>query len=112
MSSAAATSQITANLTAPSELSGAERAEAHALLDRHFDGVTRDQFERDLADKNAILQLRDGISGALSGFSTLRVYETRVDGSPVSVVCSGDTIVDPSAWSSASLPREWIAAVK
>jgi hypothetical protein len=40
------------------------------------------------------------------------VYETRFDGGPISVVVSGDTIVDPTAWASAALPREWIAAVK
>src|SRR5262249_33985345 len=87
------------------------RAEAFALLDRHFQGVTRDQFERDLAQKNAILMLRDSAGGQLSGFSTMLVYETTFERSPISVVCSGDTIVDPSAWRSSALPREWIAAV-
>src|SRR6185295_2991044 len=63
------------------------------------------------AEKNVILTLRDGASGRMTGFSTMRVYETSVTGSPISVVCSGDTIVDPSAWNSPALPREWIAAV-
>jgi hypothetical protein len=94
----------------PKDLSQDERAELFELLTRHFDGVMRDQFERDLTEKNVVLNLRDG-SGRLVGFSTMLVYETSVDGSPVSVVCSGDTIVDPSAWSSPALPREWIAAV-
>jgi hypothetical protein len=91
-----------------------ERDEAFTLLGRHFEGVTRDQFERDLADKNHVLLLRDReAGGALVGFSTLRVYETTgPDGAPVSVVCSGDTVVDPTAWNTASLPREWIAAVR
>ena len=103
-------SLITSTLTGVRELSAADRRAMHALLDRHFTGVSRDQFERDLAEKNWVLRLHDG-AGALVGFSTMLVYETRVDGSPVSVVCSGDTIVDPSGWGSAALPREWIAAV-
>jgi hypothetical protein len=93
-------------------LGDGERAEAFELLFRHFDGVSRVQFERDLAEKNAVLMLRDSASAALLGFSTMRVYEARFDGSPISVVCSGDTIVDPAAWNSPALPREWIAAVK
>ena len=106
-----ASSSILSRVCAPAELSSLQRCELHELLCRHFDGVTRDRFESDLAEKNVVLTLRDSASGALCGFSTMLVYETSVDGSPISVVCSGDTIVDPSAWSSAALPREWIAAV-
>ena len=103
-------SSITGLLLGRHELPDEARDHMCALLDRHFAGVTREQFERDLAEKNWVLLLH-GADGALVGFSTMLVYETRVDGSLVSVVCSGDTIVDPSAWNSPALPREWIAAV-
>jgi hypothetical protein len=80
-----------------------------ALLSRHFDGVAREQFERDLDEKShAILIERDG---ALVGFSTLLVYETTFERAPVSVVYSGDTIVAPEAWGTTALPRAWIASV-
>ena len=103
-------STITGSLLESHALAAEERDQMYALLDRHFSGVTREQFERDLAQKNWVLLLH--AADALVGFSTMLVYETRVaEGAPVSVVCSGDTIVDPSAWSSAALPREWIAAV-
>jgi hypothetical protein len=49
--------------------------------------------------------------GQLKGFSTLRLYDITVNGEPISVVYSGDTIVDPTAWSSATLPRAWIQAI-
>ena len=94
----------------PAHLSRAERVEMFDLLALHFEGVSPAQFDGDLDEKNHVLLLRDG-AGRLTGFSTMLVYETAVDGSPVSVVCSGDTIVDPSAWNSPALPREWIAAV-
>jgi len=104
-------SSVTGSLMGCQELTAEVRGQMHALLDRHFSGVTREQFECDLAEKNWVLLLHDG-DGALVGFSTLLVYETRDDsGGAVSVVCSGDTIVDPSAWNSAALPREWIGAV-
>jgi len=95
----------------PRDLAPFERDECFALLSQHFKGVTREQFRRDLAEKNVVLTLRDASTGRLTGFSTMLAYETAVEGSPISVVCSGDTVVDPSAWNSPALPREWIAAV-
>ena len=111
MSISTSVARIVANAFPPAVMTSGERDEAFVLLGRHFNGVTRDQFERDLSSKNMVLLLRDGTSRELVGFSTMRVYETRVDGLPVSVVCSGDTIVDPAAWSSAALPRSWISVV-
>ena len=108
MSIATAGPKVVANVVTQSELCSSERDEAYALLRRHFDGVTRGQFELDLSEKNVVLLLRDAASGALAGFSTMAVFETRIDDAPISVVCSGDTIVDRSAWGSAALPREWI----
>ena len=81
------------------------------LLDAHFEDVDRATFDADLADKTHALLLRD-VGGDLVGFSTLAVYATRgPDGAALNVICSGDTIVDPAAWHSAALPREWIAGV-
>jgi hypothetical protein len=81
-----------------------------ALLASHFVGVDPEVFRRDLAEKNAVVLLEDS-GGELRGFSTFRMYETRVSGRPETVVCSGDTIVEPSAWGSPALPRAWIRAV-
>ncbi len=83
----------------------------YRLLAGHFDGVTRERFDADLAEKTWVLLLED--DGGLRGFSTLFLYETSVPGEGVcTVVYSGDTIVDPAAWGSAALPRCWIGAVR
>ena len=79
------------------------------LLSAHFEGVTLDQFIRDLEEKNwVVLICRDA---ALVGFSTLAVYESEFEGEPVSVVYSGDTIVAPEAWGTTALAKGWITAV-
>jgi hypothetical protein len=91
------------------DLPPAEREEMFALLSRHFAGVTREQFERDLADKNWVIQIRR--DGRLLGFSTLSVRTQEIDGQMITALYSGDTIVDPSAWKSPTLSRAWIAAV-
>ena len=82
----------------------------HDLLAQHFLGVDRQTFLRDLSEKNWVVLLEDD-SGALRGFSTFLIYATTVDRRPLTVVYSGDTIVEPSAWGSPALPRAWIRAV-
>ena len=90
-------------------LTGAQRDEMFALLSRHFEGVTREQFERDLAEKNWVVEIRR--DGRLLGFSTLLVCDDEFDGRALTAIYSGDTIVAPEAWGSPALARTWIAAV-
>jgi hypothetical protein len=92
------------------ELSAGRQNEMFELLSRHFDGVARSQFQKDLAEKNWVILLeRDS---RLVGFSTLLAYETIFAQEPVSVIYSGDTIVAPEAWNSPALSRAWIACVR
>jgi hypothetical protein len=91
------------------ELDARRRGEMFALLARHFDGVTRTQFERDLAEKNWVIEIED--AGRLVGFSTLLVTPSEFEGEPLTAIYSGDTIVDPEGWKSPALARTWIHAV-
>lgn len=86
------------------------REAMHRLLARCFEGVSYPGFVRDLEDKDWVVLVEDD-AGRLQGFSTLRVYDTVVDGQTVQVVCSGDTIVDAAARHSTALLRTWIDAV-
>jgi hypothetical protein len=102
---------VTGRLVPREELTASEREALFALLSAHFEGVTRDRFAADVAEKNWILLLEE--DGRLRGFSTLRIYETHgPGGEPLTVLYSGDTIVEQGAWASAALPKSWIAAVR
>ena len=90
-------------------LTSIQRDEMFALLGAHFDGVSRAQFERDLAEKNWVVEVRR--AGRLLGFTTLLVNDPQYEGRDLTVVYSGDTIVAPDAWNSPALARAWIAAV-
>jgi hypothetical protein len=90
-------------------LTAAQRDEMFALLSCHFEGVTRAQFERDLDEKNWIVEIRR--DERLLGFSTLLVCTERHEARDLTVIYSGDTIVAPEAWRSPALARTWIAAV-
>jgi hypothetical protein len=81
------------------------------LMTAHFDDVDRITFEKDLGAKNSVILLEDE-DGLLRGFSTLLVYRTRACGRAVTVVYSGDTIVERAWWGSPALPRTWIDAVR
>ncbi|MFB8791212.1 MAG: hypothetical protein U7123_20755 [Potamolinea sp.] len=92
-------------------LLSADRHAMYSLLNTHFEGVNPELFETDLERKNWVILLEDRETKTLKGFSTLLVYETQFEGEVLTVVYSGDTIVDPSAWSSLLLPRAWIASI-
>jgi hypothetical protein len=92
------------------ELTDELRDRMLALLTSNFSGVDPDTFRRDLAEKSCAVLLEDA-AGGLRGFSTFLMYSTRVGSQPLTVVYSGDTIVEPSAWGSHALPRAWIRAV-
>ncbi|MDX2097193.1 MAG: hypothetical protein SFW36_05405 [Leptolyngbyaceae cyanobacterium bins.59] len=94
------------------QLTEGDRDAMYELLSRHFETVNRSQFEQDLQQKNWVILLEDAITTMLAGFTTLLMYETTFADDKFSVVYSGDTIVDPKAWSSSILARSWLAAVK
>jgi hypothetical protein len=102
---------VTGRLAPREELTAGEQEALFALLSAHFQGVSRERFAADLAEKNWILLLEE--AGRLRGFSTLRIYETDgPGGEPLTVIYSGDTIVEQGAWATAALPKSWIAAVR
>ena len=105
-----ATPPIQFRLVPRADLSAAQKGEMFELLAHHFDGVTPEQFVRDLAEKNLALLLRRGET--LVGFSTLLAYTTDFAGASVNVIYSGDTIVTPEAWGTMALPRAWVAGVE
>jgi hypothetical protein len=104
------TTGVQFELVERTELTSVQKGEMLQLLTQHFDGVTREQFARDLAEKNLALLLRR--EERLVGFSTQLAYTTTFEGGPVNVIYSGDTIVSPEAWGTTALPRAWVAGVE
>ena len=82
-----------------SRLSPEDRDAMFAVFERYYAEVTREQFEADLAGKNAVIVLCDTERGDIQGFSTLRKLETTgPDGRICRAVFSGDTVVDQAYW--------------
>jgi hypothetical protein len=93
------------------QLTDAQLGAMEALLDEHFEGVSRATFRADLARKERVVWLEDE-RGALQGFTTFALAETDFEGERVRALYSGDTIVRPSARCSSALARAWIGAVE
>ncbi len=94
-----------------SQLEAHQRDSMFGLLSTHFHGTSRSVFDADLAEKNWVLLLTDAETGRLRGFTTLLLYDVRVNDTPWNIVYSGDTIVEPTAWRSMTLPQAWIGAL-
>jgi hypothetical protein len=104
------TPRVRFELVPRTELTPAQKSEMFELLSRHFDGISREQFARDLAEKNLALLLRRGET--LVGFSTLLSYPAVFEKEAINMIYSGDTIVTPEAWGTMALPRAWVAGVE
>ncbi len=91
-------------------LSNAQQEEMFSLFQTHFYGVDRQQFTVDLTNKDWAILLR--AEGILKGFSTLQFREAFLEDEPVRIVYSGDTITDPSMWSSPALAQAWTSAIQ
>jgi hypothetical protein len=102
--------ELTAAVTLRASLSTSECDELHTLLATHFTGVTRAQFDADLAGKDLVLRIRAGTQ--LIGFTTIAITHTVADGQPLHVVYSGDTIMAPEGWGSPVLARAWISMIR
>lgn len=94
--------ELQTSVSPPGELSATDRDAMFAIMDQVYDGMTRRQFETDLAAKDEVIVLRDGV-GELVGFSTQRLVEVELGGEQVSGVFSGDTVIRPDHWGGAEL---------
>lgn len=102
---------LTGTLAPRAGLDAAQRQQLFELMRRHYIGVDAERFRHDLEEKNWVLLLHDS-AGTLRGFSSLLKYHARIQGHPITVIFSGDTIVEQRYWGSRALPRTWIRAVR
>ncbi len=91
----------------PADLSPGDRDQMCRLLAEYFERIDRVHFERDLAEKEWVVLVREPESRQIRGFTTLMRLETIVDGRPIMAIYSGDTIVNESVRGQAELHRVW-----
>ena len=102
---------LTGRTLATPDLSAAQIDEMFALFARSYGEVTPECFQRDLLAKNWVTLLFDCEAGRLRGFSTLHIYATTFQQRELSVVFSGDTVLERAYRGNYDLPRIWIHSV-
>lgn len=96
-------------LLTPQQISDGRRGDMFTLFSRHYRDVTKASFASDLDRKHFVLLLQDG--DALAGFTTAHESEFVFGDRVVSVIFSGDTIVDPAYWGEQELARAWLEQI-
>lgn len=105
-----AAARLTGRFVPRTALGEPVREAMFSLLGAHFEGTDRETFEADLLEKNWVILLEDE-RGTLRGFSTLLVYRSSL-ADDLTVVYSGDTIVERTFWGSPALLTTWLEAVR
>ncbi len=88
------------------ELSVADQTEMFSLMRQYYLGVEWGAFQRDLAEKEHVVVLRESGTRRLVGFSTLVQMDLDVCGELVRAIFSGDTVVETSARHTLGFGRE------
>jgi len=97
---------LRSSLVPISSLSTADRGEMLALMQRHYDYVTAEQFATDLKAKQWVVLARDD-QNKVCGFATQELRTHEIDRRLIRVLFSGDTIVDRRYWGNNSLIGAW-----
>ena len=98
---------LTGHVVAVTDLAGRDVEAMFALYERLYARVSERDFLRDLDEKQWVLLLREGAGGAIRGFTTILLLDTRVGGESLRVVFSGDTGIDPAYWGGQALVKAW-----
>jgi hypothetical protein len=72
------------------------------LMNEYYDNISWESFMDDLSEKDWVILLES--EREIKGFSTQKLIEHTIDKKNVSVVFSGDTIIDKSCWGTLALP--------
>jgi hypothetical protein len=81
-----------------------DRDVLYALMIRHYAQVDRVSFEADLEEKDGAITLRDDL-GMIRGFSTYQFMHLHYLGREITVLFSGDTVIDRAFWGDSALFR-------
>ena len=85
----------------------AQRDAMFALMDGHYENVTRAAFVKDLAEKQWVILLLDPRTEEVCGFSTQVLLDATVGDRPIKALFSGDTIVARHCWGDPALAQVW-----
>ena len=78
-------------------LTASDRDAMFVLMERYYEGTTREEFEGDLDGKQHLIRMFDK-DGGLCGFSTIQLIPFEHEGKQLLALFSGDTVIDRACW--------------
>ncbi len=85
------------------DVSSLDIEEMFAIFGRYYLNVTWDGFLRDFQEKSHVILLRERKTNKIRGFTTLKTFETKVDGREIAGLFSGDTVIERDFWGQSAL---------
>jgi hypothetical protein len=98
--------ELSARCVVPGALSAAERERMYRLMTAHYERVERNDFERDLTEKEWVILMTDA-DNTIFGFTTVMRLRARCGDEEVAALFSGDTVLDRDVWGAGGWVREW-----
>lgn len=83
------------------------RRNAFDLFRTAYESADWHRFQKDLADKQRIIVMRDAQTRELKGFSTVHIGEVETDRGKGTVVFSGDTVIAKACWGQKELQKQF-----
>lgn len=78
------------------------------IFSKYYDGHSKEQFLKDLFEKNHIILLRAKSDRTLQGFSTLLKMTIKTDQGSAIGIFSGDTILEKEYWGDSALGKAFL----
>lgn len=97
--------QLAVSVEAVAKLDKESIEQMWQIFEQYYLDVDRSRFEADLSAKHDVFLLRDIKSGALQGFSTVKVFEEAINGKKFIAIYSGDTIIKRDFWGQTALQK-------
>jgi len=94
--------KLTGQISKTSEINNSQLKQMFNLMNEYYENISWESFMSDLSEKDWVILLEN--SQGVKGFSTQKLIEHNIEGKSVSVVFSGDTVIDRSCWGTMSLP--------
>ena len=95
--------RVKARVVPVATLTKVTQEQMYAIFSKYYNGVSWDQFLRDLTEKHDVIILVDSSKNLICGFSTLLWKYSIVNEKKVLGVFSGDTILEREYWGNPAL---------
>ena len=88
------------------EISQERRREMFRIMTNYYDNISWDKFIIDLEEKDEVILLINK-TDEVKGFTTVRIKEYVIEGEPIKIIFSGDTIVKRKYRNQFDLHKVW-----